>query len=152
MPTFVLKKYEEKPVTKEPDTEQPSEQPESTNTVKTVQKEMEIDVSGSISEIVANALNKVFANTGVDIEEKEESSQTEGGAAAISVETIRIDPVSVLRKAKSASVIVFAGESFHTKEDEWFLVNMEDYKGKVFYSVEKFVNYLVSEMCDESNH
>ena len=152
MPTFVLKKYEEaKPADQVPEEGkvETGEDKETSVQEKEPQKEMLVEVSGSVSEIVAIALNKVFANKGVTVEETEDSKTTD--AEAISTEDIEDDPVKALRSAKSGKSVLIVTEGFKTKKEEFFLENMKNYQGKVFYTVESFVDYLVSEMCDESN-
>lgn len=147
MPTFVLKKYEEKKDTDQLEEGTESSQPQSDTGKSPIKKEMSVEVSGSISEIIANALNKVFVNTDVEVEEVKDGERA-ADAEAITMEDIRNEPVKTLRAAKQSKAIVISGEGFHTKEDEWFITNMEDYPGKVFYSVEKFVDYLVEEFKD----
>lgn len=139
MSTFILKKYEEK---KQPSTE--TEEKEAVPSERDAEKEMTIEVSGSVSEIIANALNKVFANTNVEIEEVKEDGKA-ADAEAITMEDIRNDPVKTLRAVKQSKAVVITGEGFKTKEDEWFATNMEDYDGKVFYSVEKFIDFIADE-------
>lgn len=143
MPTFVLKKYQDN------QTEQENELSEEQPKEKVVDKEMMVEVSGSVAEIVANALNKVFANKNVEVEETESSDKVD--AEAISTEDIERDPVNALRVARSTNILLVASEGFKSKKDEYFLANMEDYQGKVFYSVESFIEHIVSEMCDDVN-
>ena len=147
MPTFVLKKYEEKKDTTQPEEGTESSQPQADTSESPIKKEMSVEVSGSISEIIANALNRVFANTDVEVEEVKDGERT-ADAEAITMEDIRSEPVKTLRAVKQSKVVVISGEGFRTKEDEWFITNMEDYQGKVFYSVEKFVDHLVEEFKD----
>lgn len=147
MPTFVLKKYEEKKDTDQPEEGTESSQPQSDTGKNPIKKEMSVEVSGSISEIIANALNKVFVNTDVEVEEVKDGERT-ADAEAITMEDIRSEPLKTLRAVKQSKVVVISGEGFYTREDEWFVTNMEDYPGKVFYSVEKFVDYLVEEFKD----
>lgn len=144
MPTFVLKKYQET----KPTNEVPDDRTEETAQEEEPEKEMLVEVSGSVSEIVAVALNKVFANKGVTVEETEDSGTVD--AEAISTEDIENDPVSALRHAKAGSSVLIITEGFKTRKEEFFLENMKNYQGKVFYTVESFVDYLVSEMCHES--
>ncbi len=147
MPTFVLKKYEEKKDTDQTEEGTESTQPQSDTGKNPIKKEMSVEVSGSISEIIANALNKVFVNTDVEVEEVKDGERAPD-AEAITMEDIRSEPLKTLRAVKQSKVVVISGEGFYTKEDEWFITNMEDYPGKVFYSVEKFVDYLVEEFKD----
>ena len=147
MPTFVLKKYRETQAEPESGKEPAEQNNEEQLAGKEVDKEMTVEVSGSVSEIVANALNKVFANKGVTVEETETSDKTD--AEAISTEDIENDPVRALRSAKAGKSVLVVTEGFKTKKEEYFLTNMEDYSGKVFYSVEGFVEHLAKEMCDD---
>lgn len=154
MPTFVLKKYQETQTnteTQDPNTESDTENPNIENTEgqdkKPADKEMMVEVSGSVSEIVATALNRVFVNKGVTVEEVEDNKEID--AEAISTEDIENDPVKALRTAKSGNAVLIVSEGFTTKKEEYFLANMENYEGKVFYSVESFVKYLVSEMLND---
>lgn len=153
MPTFVLKKYQETPVKSETPEETPNQNEETTtqdSDGKPVEKELLVEVSGSVSEIVATALNKVFANKGVTVEESDEEKEV--NAEVVSTEDIESDPVKALRSAKSSNVVLIVSEGFTTKKEEYFLTNMEDYQGKVFYSVESFVAYLVSEMNNDPDN
>jgi len=153
MPTFVLKKYQETPVKSETPEETPNQNEEIVDKDpegKPVEKELLVEVSGSVSEIVATALNKVFANKGVTVEESDEEKEV--NAEVVSTEDIENDPVKALRSAKSSNVVLIVSEGFTTKKEEYFLANMENYEGKVFYSVESFVAYLVSEMNNDPDN
>lgn len=139
MPTFVLKKYaEENPVEKQEQVET-NEQNE-----QTPEKEITVAVSGSISEIVANALNKVLVNKKVEIEEKPDEEGIT--VQAVSTEDINNKPLETLRSVKGVQVLLIATEGFHTREEEWFLTNIKDQVGKVFYTVESFVDYISKEL------
>lgn len=153
MPTFVLKKYQETPVKSETPEETPNQNEETTDKdpeSKPVEKELLVEVSGSVSEIVATALNKVFANKGVTVEESDEEKEVNAGV--ISTEDIENDPVKALRSAKSSNAVLIVSEGFTTKKEEYFLTNMEDYQGKVFYSVESFIDYLACEMTNDPDN
>lgn len=140
MPTFVLKKYEEKTQTTNPEENQ---EPQSVEPA--VKKEMTVEISGSISEIVANALNKVLVNKNVEMTEQENA---ESSVKAISTEDINNDPLTALNNIKQTDVLLISGTGFTTPKEEWFLTNIEDKVDKVFYSVEAFVNYIAGEFTD----
>lgn len=138
MPTFVLKKYDqENAQVDQQDPNQENQQQE-----RTPSKEMTVEVTGSISEIVANALNKVMVNKGVEVEEME---QAESSVKAISTEDINSDPIATLESVSKADVLFISGKGFHTAKEEWFLTNIEHKVGKVFYSVEAFIEYISGE-------
>lgn len=137
MPTFILKKYQDKdPV------EQTDVAPEEQQQEKEVSKEMTVEVTGSISEIVAQALNKVMINKNIEVEEVESN---DASVKAISTEDINADPLAALELVSKADVLFISGNGFHTAKEEWFLTNIENKVGKVFYSVEAFVDYISSE-------
>lgn len=134
MTTFVLKKYADPETNKPKEKEQPKEEVQD--------KELMVEVSGSVAEIVANALNKVLVNKGIEAKQVEEGSSE---IKAISTEDINKDPVSSLRKVKNSKALLITTEGFTTKKEEWFLTNIEGSVGKVFYTVESFVDYIVKE-------
>lgn len=138
MATFVLKKYAE-PDTNKPKEEEPPKE-------EKITKEMTVEVTGSVAEVVANALNRALVNKDVEIEEVKEG---ESEVNAISTEEINKDPVSSLRKVRNSKVLLIATEGFTTKKEEWFLQNIEGSVGKVFYTVESFVNYIVKEFSKD---
>lgn len=142
MATFVLKKYEEPKQTEtSPELNTEKETPGVTAEGQT--KEVTINVSGSISEIVANALNKVLVNKEITVEE---TADTQSEVKAISTEDINNFPLETLRSVKNSRVLLITTEGFKTKQEEWFLTNLEHSDvGKVFYSVESFVDYIVKE-------
>lgn len=141
MPTFILKKYQDKDPVEQPEVK-PEDQQQDQSQEKTVSKEMTVEVTGSISEIVAQALNKVMVNKNIEMEEVESNDAT---VKAISTEDINSDPVAALESVVKADVLFISGNGFHTAKEEWFLTNIENKVGKVFYSVEAFVNFISSE-------
>lgn len=146
MPTFVLKKYADPKTQEQPQPAQ-DEPPQEQNTpvTKTPQKEIMIEVSGSVASIVAHALNKTLVRKDVTVDEVTETS---GDVKAISTEDIANNPVETLRKVRDSKLLFIATEGFKTKKEEWFLTNLEGRVGQVFYSVEAFVDYLKKELSD----
>ncbi len=162
MSTFVLKKYEDKPVevTNQPNegtTEQPN-QP----AVKE-KEEVTITISGTISEIVANALYKTLDKK-ADIKElqeggednsPEESVNMSGTAVAtesvvvITTEEINKDPVAAFRSVKEGDVVMIdvgnfeEFKGFSSKPEDWFLYNAEKRAKAIVYSTEALSDHLL---------
>lgn len=137
MTTFVLKKYV-------PDTEQKETEPQ-LDTNPEPEKKLTINVSGSVSEIVARALNRVLPQN-VILETKEDEDETD--IQAISREDILEKPLDIYRSVKEEGVLFISSEGFKgTRNEEWFLYNVnENKKSKLFYTAESFAQHLVSEL------
>lgn len=135
MTTFTLKKYEE--VKPDDNSEQQVEQKEVAN------KEplsLNVSVVGSISEIVAKALNEALANKVKVVEQTDGPDTT---VKAISTEDINSDPANTFKNInKDDAVFIHSPGPFKTKEEEWFLTNIHNKTDNVFFSIEKFINYI----------
>lgn len=129
MPTFVLKKYQEK--TPEQEAVPAEKQPE-----KEVEKTIEISVSDSISKIVAIALYRAFPNN-VEIEEKIDNTKT---VQAISTEDINGDPTIVNKVQNNGRLFIMAENGFTTQKEDWFLSTLDNKNVKTFFSMESFIN------------
>lgn len=129
MPTFVLKKYQEK--TPEQEAAPVEKQPE-----KEVEKTIEISVSDSISKIVAIALYRAFPNN-VEIEEKIDNTKT---VQAISTEDINGDPTIVNKVQNNGRLFIMAENGFTTQKEDWFLSTLDNKNVKTFFSMESFIN------------
>lgn len=138
MTTFVLKKYEEP--TSSPNTEQTQPSNEE-KTPEQNKKEITVLVQGSIAEIVGDALRKVMTK---DVEITEVANEPSSVIKAISAESITQNPVDTFQSINKNDTVFIQGNGFNTKEQEWFLMNLENKTSNVFYSVESFVKHL----CD----
>lgn len=138
MPTFLLKKYDSAPTenVNQENPEQPIEKKE-----EQVPETMTITVSGSISQIVATALNKVLENTDVQVEQTDSEDQN-ADVKAISTENINEEPVDTLRNIHDNDFVFIHTQGFTTAQEEWFLTNMANKTNKVVYTLESFINHV----------
>ena len=138
MPTFLLKKYDSAPTenVNQENPEQPSEKKE-----EQIPETMTITVSGSISQIVATALNKVLENTDVQVEQTDSEDQN-ADVKAISTENINEEPVDTLRNIHDNDFVFIHTQGFTTAQEEWFLTNMANKTNKVVYTLESFINHV----------
>ena len=147
MATFVLKKYSDNKEEAVNPESKPGElkEGELTPAQKEEEESLQIEVSGSISSIVAAALHKVLQNKHInlDIIEQENEETAESTVKAITTEDINSDPLKAFRSINKADVVFISSEGFKTKEEEWFLTNLPNKTDKVFYTVESFATYLV---------
>jgi len=141
MPTFVLNKYENKEKTPDAVNDENNENTE----VK--EEEKYINITGTLSEIVNNALHKCFPNN-TNIELKEEDKETD--YKAISVEDINNDPLNTFNRIKKGdTVLIYTAKAFETLKDEWFLTNLTNKTNKVFFSLEQFINCVKKDINHE---
>lgn len=141
MPTFLLKKYNQAP-----NEHIGQEAPQQTDQQKEEDKEkipesMTITVSGSISQIVATALNKVLENTEVRLEQTDSDDQN-ANVKAISTENINEEPVDTLRNIHDNDFVFIHTKGFNTAQEEWFLTNVANKTNKVVYTLESFINHV----------
>lgn len=135
MSTFIISKYNKPDETKTSET-----QNDQVNTDgKNDKEELIIQVSGTISEIVARALNKALGNS-IDIEVKQEESNS--NIKAISTEDINKTPASTFNSIKKDDILFIHSKGFNTATEEWFLSNLANKTPKVFYTLEHFVSYV----------
>lgn len=148
MATFSITKYEETPQEKK-----------ITETVSTT-PEANIDVVGSISEIVAKALNNTLAfrdkndvvvnvrngsssvtdNRNKPSEEKDDDKTTT--VTAITTEDINNNPIDTFKSIPKNSIVYIQNEGFTTAKEEWFLSNVTP-THEVFFSKKSLINRLL---------
>lgn len=138
MPTFLLKKYETAPTehVNQENTEQPKQEEQ-----EQAPKELTITVSGSISQIVASALNKVLQNTDVNVEQTDTEDQN-ASVKAISTENINQEPVDTLRNIHDNDFVFIHTHGFTTAQEDWFLTNVANKTNKVVYTLESFLKHV----------
>lgn len=150
MTTFVLKKYSDQTednLTEEQKLEQQTEQKKEQQK-KDEEVRLQIQLTGSVSSIVANALYKVLGNKQVELEEadSEDVEGTESSIRVVSTEEINSSPVEAYRAISEEDIVFIDSKGFTTNEEEWFLMNLEHKPNRVFYTVESLANYLVSKL------
>ena len=138
MTTFVLKKYEETSTSPNNDSEQ--------NNTNIEKEEVTIKVEGSISEIVAKALQSVLANKVVMKEladdNKETTSDEKSIVKAVSTEEINLHPLDTFNSINKNDIVFIQNKGFKTSQEEWFLTNISNKTDNVFYSVESLISYI----------
>lgn len=159
MTIFVLKKYSDiddskevpsdkgTPVTGEPSsTEEPPEGKKVSEKIEEQQKKNEekliVEVTGSISGIIATALNKVLKNTTVEVDEVEKESEADNGlvhARIITTEDINNYPVETFNSIRKDCFLFISSEGFSTDKEEWFLINIGNRTKSVYYTLESFL-------------
>jgi hypothetical protein len=142
MPTFVLKKYQE-----EADNGNRASTAEETSTQENDKKEeLTISVVGPVSEIVANALYKIFSTKAtIEVKKDESSSEQESEEIkTISTEDINKDPLSAFNMINKGDVVFIdtGKRCFSTTQEEWFLTNICNKTNNVFYTVESLIKYI----------
>lgn len=114
MTTFVLKKYEEQPLS--PNTaEVDKPQPPQAGTAAPV-KEINILVQGSIAEIVGAALRKVL---GRDVEITEVTDSSDASVKALSTEAINTDPLATFRSIQANDAVFIQNSSISQATPEY---------------------------------
>lgn len=106
---------------------------------------LQIEISGSVSGLVALALQKVLSDKNVRMEVEdsdEEVKEVKSSIKAITSEDINSDPVKAFKSISKSDVVYIQTEGFNTAQEEWFLTNLPNKTDNVFYSVESAVNYL----------
>ena len=134
MTTFVLSKYKD-------------EKPSNDNVTETeeVTKEedvkLTIEVTGSIAEVIATAINKVFSKK-IEITETEDSG-VEADTKVITTEDINENPIDCLSMVKPNNTLYVRTETaFSTAKEEWFLLNANDRTSNIVYSNEAFFKHI----------
>lgn len=135
MATFVLKKYEEK----KSDLSQADPVEKTDESTPEEDEKLVITVTGTVAEIVANALNKVLSNK-VEVIESEDSSLAD--IKAVSTEDINSNPVDTFNSIKNNDVVFIYNSGFKTAKEEWFLTNLPNKNSNVFYTIESFISYI----------
>lgn len=138
MPTFILKKYDD---TKEANT---NEEQKAEDIKK--EEELTITVLGTVSEIVANALNKVLKNTNIEIQEVNDTENQNSDIKVVSTEDINNDPITAFRFIKDNDIVFINNRGFTTDKEEWYLTNIANKTNNVFYTVESFISYITSRL------
>lgn len=126
MTTLVLSKYADK---KE---EQPKEE----------DKKVTIDVEGTISSIIANALYKAMPN---NVEIKEEQGG-DNGVKVVSSESVNTDPAIILDTVSKGDVVLVLTDVIKTENEQWFLSNLEGKEAHAIYTLESLVRYVKKEL------
>jgi len=135
MTTFILKKYEE------PENSTNAEQEQKPQETQASDKEqITVEIKGSISQIVADALYRLMpAQT-----EEEKQTEVKGDAinvTTLSTEEINEDPIGAFSKINKGDVVYIQNKGFHTAKEEWFLTNLPNKTNDVFYSVESLAKH-----------
>ncbi len=135
MATFVLKKYEEKKndISESKPVEKTGEE------IPQEDQKLVITVTGTIAEIVANALNKVLSNK-VEVIENEDPALSD--IKAVSTEDINNNPIDTFNSIKNNDVVFIYNSGFKTAKEEWFLTNLPNKNSNVFYTIESFISYI----------
>lgn len=131
MPTFVLKKYNNFKEDKEKNKEEDKE------------KKLTIMVLGSISEIVANALNKALKNTNIEMQEVQKTEDNPD-VKIVSTEDINKDPILAFNFIKDNDVVFIDNKGFNTAKEDWYLTNISNKNTKVFFTVNSFIKHITS--------
>ncbi len=133
MTTFTLKKYE----IQKPDEQKKEEIPNEPQQ----EKQVTIKIEGSISEIIANSLNKLLQQNNSELTEtKDETPST--SVKAITTEDINTDPVTCYKNIEDNDVLYIASNGFKTAAESWFLYNVSARNIKTFYTQEALLSYL----------
>lgn len=141
MTTFVLKKYEEKPL--QPDVKKEETPTEQQDNLKE-EKSVEIEVSNTIADTVATALYKILENKDTQVSVLDDSLNKGPDIQVVTAECINKDPLQTFNNIRpNTTVCIIVKEQFSTKEEEWFLLNLPNKTNKVFYSLEKAIDSLL---------
>lgn len=141
MTTFVLKKYEEKPL--QPDVKKEETPTEQQDNLKE-EKSVEIEVSSTIADTVATALYKILENKDTQVSVLDDSLNKGPDIQVVTAECIKKDPLKAFNSiTPNTTVCIIVKEQFSTKEEEWFLLNLPNKTNKVFYSLEKAIDSLL---------
>lgn len=132
MTTFVLKKYNQETNINNPNPEEVKKEE--------IPEKLTITVTGTISEIVAKALQKALANK-VQIEEVTEDNK-EAEVKAISTENINTDPLVTFESIHKDDIVFIHNNGFRTVAEEWFLTNIPNKTSNVFYTIESFTKFV----------
>lgn len=137
MPTFLLKKYDK--------TQSEEVNQETVEAPKTEKKEdpeeLTITVSGTISQIVAMALQKALVQSDVEVTEVP-TDDNQAEVKAISTENINDEPVDTLRSIQENDFVFIHTNGFTTAQEAWFLTNIENKTKNVVYTIESFINHV----------
>ena len=149
MPTFVLKKYRETKSSSDTDNQlnsnKPNEEEEVEVTREDVPKDMVVTISGTVAEIVAQALHKALANK-AEVTELEEDSNASTDVIAVSTEDINTSPLDTFNSISKNDIVFIHNQGFKTSQEEWFLTNVPNKTEHVFYTVESLVKYIQSKL------
>lgn len=132
MPVFVLKKYQPK------ENQQPVENEQTPQEGNKEEKEVTIDVIGSIPEIVINALYKKFGNDAKI--EKVEGNVENPDIKVVSSESINADGLATLKKINENDTVYLYLNRFTTTQESWFMHNLEHKTKNIIFTMERFLN------------
>lgn len=140
MPTFLLKKYNET------STDQVNKENSEHSDIKKEEQinepeEMKITVTGTISQIVATALQKVLYNTQIHMDEID-GEVKDSQVKAISTENINKEPIETLRFIENNDFVFIHTNGFTTTQEEWFLTNINNKTKNIVYTLESFINHV----------
>jgi len=143
MPTFLLKKYSQTPaeLVNQENTQTVASGNSEEKKENDEPEEMKITVTGTISQIVATALQKVLVNTNVNMEEVEDEDK-ESQVKAISSENINKEPIDTLRSIKDNDFVFIQTSGFTTAQEDWFLTNVNNKTKNIVYTIESFINHI----------
>jgi len=133
MTTFILKKYEESNNTNVTDIDTSEKKEEEDNTIV---------ILGSISEIVAKALQEVLGKNSTEISDQEKESTT--AVKTVTTEEINNNPIDSFNSIDKDDIVYIESKGFTTAKEEWFLTNLENKTNKVFFSIPSLAKHLKS--------
>lgn len=156
MPTFVLKKYDQPKAEDAAPKPEASEAPEPESEEAPSKDETTVRISGAISEILAVALNKAFANKNIEMVEVDEAEQGKGEEGesktievnSISTEEINSDPFSAIKRVSAEQLVLIDSKQkpFSSSNEEWFLSNAHDRSRQVFTTATQFADHVAKLM------
>lgn len=143
MATFILKKYQP------PEENNNSSEIDSSNDATKESKtpeELQITITGSISEIVSKALYASLKNTANISVDTDDANAEDSSVKVVSTEDINLDPIEAFKGIKKDDVVfIVNNKPFNTAKEEWFLLNLNNKTNKVIYTMESFLQYINSQ-------
>jgi len=142
MPVFALKKYQPK------ENQQPVENEQTPQEGNKEEKEVTIDVIGSIPEIVINALYKEFGND-AKIEEVENSVENPD-IKVVSSESINTNGLDALKRINENDTVYLYLNRFTTTQESWFMYNLEHKTKNIIFTMERFLNVVRDKLNNDT--
>ena len=142
MPVFTLKKYQPK------ENQQPVENEQTPQEGNKEEKEVTIDVIGSIPEIVINALYKEFGND-AKIEEVENSVENPD-IKVVSSESINTNGLDALKRINENDTVYLYLNRFTTTQESWFMYNLEHKTKNIIFTMERFLNVVRDKLNNDT--
>lgn len=139
MAVFTLKKYE---INHKPQTNPYAQTEGQQETKEQKDPSIHITATDSVSSILTKALYMVYHQDQDTIDEQDSPSVAlqETTNVAITTEDINNNPQAALNLAKKAKNLAIVSEGFSTKQEEWFLTNLNNLDINVFYTMGKFLD------------